>query len=286
MDSHGRHEHVIEFVAVGHLAVDQPDGAPMLGGAAAYSALAAYRLGLSTAVITAVGPDFDLFDPLEGMEVHFHRCGSSTVFENIYIGNNRRQRLLSRAQNLNEEDLTVLGSRLADDAVVIYCPIANEVQMPLSRLAPGGLCAVAPQGFFRRWSSEGTVYAAPWQNAREKLQNTDLLTFSRDDPPHLESFLRGDAASVPIVAVTESKKGVQVHAGHDTVHAPAIISTSVDPTGAGDVFAAAFLIALREGRPINDAARFACGAASFAVEKRGILGMPPSREAVQARTTR
>jgi hypothetical protein len=286
MDSHGRREHVIEFVAVGHLAVDQLDGVPTLGGAAAYGALAAFRLGLSTAVITAVGTDFDLFDPLEGIEVHFHRCSSSTVFENIYRGDHRRQRLLSRAQNLKEEDLTVLGSRLAGDAVVFYCPIANEVQMPLNRLGPGGLCGVAPQGFFRRSRPEGTVYAAPWRNARGKLQNTDLLALSRDDPPELAAFLRGAAASVPIVAVTEGNKGVRVYAGHETFHVPAIIRTSVDPTGAGDVFAAAFLTALREARPAHDAARFACAAASFAVEKRGILGMPPSREAVQGRTLR
>jgi hypothetical protein len=285
MDTRGYREQAIEFVAVGHLAVDRPNAPPMLGGAAAYSALAALRLGLSTAIITAVGPDFDLFDPLEGIEIDFRRCAASTVFENIYTEGHRRQRLLSRACNLNEQDLSVLGSRLAEDAAVLYCPIADEVQMPLKRLAPKGLCGVAPQGYLRRWDSEGIVHAAPWESAREKLQNTDVLTLSQDDPPHLGSFLREAMACVPIVAVTEGKEGVRVYANHDTRHVPAPGGDAIDPTGAGDVFAAAFLIALREKRPIRDAARFACGAASFAVEKRGILGMPPSREAVEFRTT-
>jgi sugar/nucleoside kinase (ribokinase family) len=285
MNSQGRREHAIEFVAVGHLAIDRHDETPTLGGAAAYSALAASRLGLSTAVITAVGPDFDLFDRLDGIETHFHRCDSSTVFENIYRENDRRQRLLSRACNLNEEDLSVLGPRLADNAIVLYCPIANEVQMPLRRLAPRGLCGVAPQGYLRRWDSEGTVYAVPWESARDNLQNTDFLTLSQDDPPQLESFLREVVASVPIVAVTEGKEGARIYADRGTYRVPAPASEAVDPTGAGDVFAAAFLVILREGRPIRDAARFACSAASFAVEKRGILGMPPSREAVDARNT-
>jgi sugar/nucleoside kinase (ribokinase family) len=285
MNSRGRCRHVIEFVAVGHLAVDRLEGAIRLGGAAAYSALAANRLGLSVAVISAVGRDFDLFHPLEGIEVHYHRCSSSTTFENTYTNDDRRQRLLSRAHTLREEDLKVLDSRLAEDAIVLYCPIANEVQMPLKRLVSKGICGVAPQGYFRRWDSGGTVYAAPWQNARDRLQSTDCLILSQDDPPQLEVFMQEAVGSVPIVAVTKGRKGVQVYSDQDTYHVPALIREAVDPTGAGDVFAAAFLVALREGRPVFDAARFGCSAASFSVEKPGILGIPPSREAVGARIT-
>ena len=86
METLGRAERKIEFVAVGHLAVDYRNGHRFLGGAAAYGCLAASRLGLSTAMVTAVGEDFELFDPLMEREIHFHRSGTSTSFENIYRG--------------------------------------------------------------------------------------------------------------------------------------------------------------------------------------------------------
>ena len=47
----------------------------------------------------------------------------------------------------------------------------------------------------------------------------------------------------------------------------------VDPTGAGDVFAASFVIGLHQrGDPVW-AADFACAAAAFAVESPGLSGI-------------
>jgi sugar/nucleoside kinase (ribokinase family) len=56
----------------------------------------------------------------------------------------------------------------------------------------------------------------------------------------------------------------------------------VDPTGAGDVFAAAFLVALRERRPVPLASRFATAAASLSVEGPGLTAIA-SRAAVERR---
>jgi sugar/nucleoside kinase (ribokinase family) len=55
----------------------------------------------------------------------------------------------------------------------------------------------------------------------------------------------------------------------------------VDPTGAGDAFAAAYLIALDEGADPWQAARFAAAAASFVVEAVG--SVTPERAAVERR---
>ena len=55
----------------------------------------------------------------------------------------------------------------------------------------------------------------------------------------------------------------------------------VEPTGAGDVFAASFLVQYAESRNIYLATSFAHAAASFVVEKVGVL--LPSLEAVKER---
>jgi ribokinase len=57
---------------------------------------------------------------------------------------------------------------------------------------------------------------------------------------------------------------------------------SVDSTGAGDAFAAALSVMLAEGRPIDEAARFASAAAAITTTKLGAQAALPRRDAVVA----
>ena len=59
----------------------------------------------------------------------------------------------------------------------------------------------------------------------------------------------------------------------------------IDPTGAGDVFATAFLIRYFETKDISQSANFANAAASFCIEKKGIEGMA-SREEILDRAAK
>lgn len=283
MEQRGRLGSPIEFVAVGHVAVDIRHGRSLLGGAAAFSALTASRLGLPAAVVTALGVDFELFGELTDVEVHFHRCDRSTTFENHYEDEKRRQRLLARAEPIRLKDLSRLGSRLAEDAAVLFCPISREVHLPLRRLTPRGLCGVAPQGFFRRWDRHGWVRPVNWHGAVERLAAVDLVSLSVDDPPDPEDFRIRVAPRVSVLAMTEGERGARIFTAGRGYHVPSFQRRGVDPTGAGDVFAASLLIALREGRHPLEGAQFASCAASFAVERDGVEGVPPSREAVEDR---
>jgi sugar/nucleoside kinase (ribokinase family) len=273
----------IEFLAVGHLAVDQRDGQFLLGGAAAYGALTASRLGLASAVVTAVGEDFDFFRPLESVEVWFHQQGVSTSFENLYSNGIRQQRLLGRARPLTEESLLPLQSRLAEDAIVFYCPLARELETPLRPLTPRGICGLAPQGFFREWDEEGRVTAAPWPEARARLGAVEVVSLSETDPADLDEFVSQVQGKVGVLALTAGAQPVELYAGGHHYRVPVLARPEVDPTGAGDVFAAALLVGLAEGRSPLEATRLACAAASFAVERPGVEGVPANRQAVEAR---
>jgi sugar/nucleoside kinase (ribokinase family) len=55
---------------------------------------------------------------------------------------------------------------------------------------------------------------------------------------------------------------------------PAYPAREVDPTGAGDVYAAAFLVRYRESGDAPASALFASCVASFSVEAPGLEGIP------------
>src|SRR5258707_147550 len=74
---------------------------------------------------------------------------------------------------------------------------------------------------------------------------------------------------VPLVALTRGWRGLTLHTRSGAQDVPALPRPEVDPTGAGDVFAAAYLVRYHEvGDPLAAAAFAAC-AASCAVEGVG-----------------
>jgi sugar/nucleoside kinase (ribokinase family) len=85
-----------------------------------------------------------------------------------------------------------------------------------------------------------------------------------------------------VVAVTRGAGGAELLECGAVTRVPTFAVREMDPTGAGDVFAAALFVALAEGEEPLEAVRFANAAASFFVERPGLAGLP-SREQVQAR---
>jgi sugar/nucleoside kinase (ribokinase family) len=113
------------------------------------------------------------------------------------------------------------------------------------------------------------VTAAEWRDPAAALAGVHVLFLSEHDLPPSSAGPDALLQYVPIVAVTRGWRGVTIltrDARHDV---PALPREEVDPTGAGDVFAAAFLVRYHEtGDPI-EAAAFASCAASCAVEGIG-----------------
>lgn len=270
----------IELVAIGHLTHDRVSGEIRLGGSAAYAAVTAARLGIRAGIVTSVSKDFPYWNDLEGIEIHYREAERTTEFENFYRSGGRSQRVLAEASPLDETPIASIRPRLAEDAAVLYCPVVHEVRTPLVALAPRGLCGVAPQGFYRRWASAGFVSREEWTDARSALARVNFVSMSEEDavaPEELAEDFTGKA-----FAVTKGVFGSRVYSGPDVYDFPALPAKEVDPTGAGDVFAAAFLVALRERRPVPFAARFATSAASFSVEGPGLTAIA-SRSAVERR---
>lgn len=75
--------------------------------------------------------------------------------------------------------------------------------------------------------------------------------------------------SAPQVVMTRSEKGAWGHVGGTLFRVPAVPVQALDATGAGDMFAGAFLYAITHGYTAEDAARLACRLSSKVVSQLG-----------------
>lgn len=95
----------------------------------------------------------------------------------------------------------------------------------------------------------------------------EIMSLYETDDFH--AALKAAAAEVDIVACTESEKGAHVLAGGGHWHVPAVPTQIVDATGAGDLFAGAFLWGITSGYSYETAGRMGCIAASEVISHIG-----------------
>ncbi len=111
--------------------------------------------------------------------------------------------------------------------------------------------------------------------ARMVRDDVDLLFANRAEIMSLyqtDDFgaaMRAAAREVAIVACTESEKGAHVWADGRYWHIPAVPTRVVDATGAGDLFAGAFLWGLTNGYELPDCGRMGCIAAAEIISHLG-----------------
>jgi sugar/nucleoside kinase (ribokinase family) len=255
------------LLAVGHLTRDAREGGDVLGGAATYAALCAQRLGWRASILTACGPDVDPERELHGIDVLVQASPQTTRFRNEYEdGGRRRQRLLARAHDIDTEGLP---DRWREAEVLLLAPVAGEVPPRAAAAFRAGLAGAAVQGFLRGFDAAGLVRPRPFPDPAATLAGIDVVFLSAEDVGGDIAQARALLAHVPLVAVTLGAEGVELISPEGVRRVAGLPRPEVDPTGAGDVFAAAFLVRYHETRDPIAAAEFACGAASCAVEGIG-----------------
>jgi sugar/nucleoside kinase (ribokinase family) len=256
-----------------------PEGGHAVGGTVTYAAAAALNLGLSAAVLTSAPADLDLSAALEGIDVHVVASPVSTTFENIYEGHRRYQVVHGVASPLRAVDLPDAWRR---SSIVLLGPVVGELGSDWLEMFPGALLGATPQGWMRQWDEQGRVTPRPWEEAEEVLSHVDVLVFSEEDVSGDEALIHQYAEAARVAAVTRGQRGATVFQGGLAHDFPAFRVHVIDPTGAGDVFAAAFLLRLNETGDPHEAALFANCVASFAVEGKGTATLP-TRDQVEER---
>jgi len=261
-----------DYLMLGHFTRDVlPDGTTTPGGTSLYAALTAHRLGRNVGVVSAPAglptgwPD--------AIQIVFHPSPNPPTFENRYTSAGREQILHTASQPITRE---VIPAAWRAAPLIHLGPVLGETPEELVDAFPGALLGVTPQGWMRTWNDPlpSPVIYRPWQPTPRVLERIDALVLSIEDVRGDEALVASYARHCSLVSLTRGAQGSTLFLRGVPHHVPAFSAAERDPTGAGDVFAAALLIRLRETGDPLDAARFASYVAALSVEGAGISRIP------------
>ncbi|HYP41770.1 MAG TPA: PfkB family carbohydrate kinase [Chloroflexia bacterium] len=276
-----------DYLVVGHVTKDLLPGGQGVtaGGTASYSALTAQRLGLRAAIVTACAREDDyLLDEARqaGIWVCSIEAPHTTTFRNIYDGRGHRTQIIgAQASPIAYGDIP---EAWRGAAIVHLGPVAQELDENMPRLFRECLLGITPQGWLRSWDGEGRVTHSAWPitAALRDLPKNAFLVLSIEDLDYAPRLVDAYVKLAPQVAITEGAGEATIYSNGRVVKVPAYRSASIDPTGAGDVFATALFVRYKETGDPAVATRFAHAAAAIAIEGPGTSAIP-DRAGVEGR---
>lgn len=260
------HDLHFDYTTIGHVTIDVlEDGSRRAGGTAFYSALQAARLGRRALILTRgrAREIEELIEPYrDELTLSVLPAEHTTTLLTAGSGSDRSQRVLAWAGPI-AEDLVL------DTAILHLAPVARE--SPRSWAGRAEFVGLTPQGLARRWSEHGgqITQAPPTGAAAAVAGGCNALVVSEHERASCAGLIATASATGAVVVVTAgAQPNTILGPGGQALelHVPAL-EDPVDDLGAGDVFAAAFFIALSDSQSPLEAASFANAAA--AVRMRG-----------------
>ncbi|KAF0996570.1 ribokinase [Geobacillus sp. TFV-3] len=249
------------------------------GGKGANQAVAAARLGANVQMIGAVGDDAfgqELIRSLqnEGISVDCVKpvTHQHTGIASITISEQDNRIIVVPGANhaLTIEDINECESAIAKSDV---CLLQLEIPIPVVERA----VAIA-----KRHGVRIIVNPAPAQPLPSSvLEQASFLTPNEHERVILFAGM-DEEAFVDRLIVTEGAKGVRIWQEGQERLIPSFQVPVVDTTGAGDTFNGALAVALAEGKPLDEACRFANAAAALSVTKLGAQAGMPRRQEVES----
>ncbi len=257
------------------------------GGPAANAACAASRLGLQVASLSSVGDD----GAGQIIIADFKRFGVDTS-------------LMEVRPNAETTFTVILIDPSGEKAIVVVPTFHAEVRLDLAAtvLPHTRMLYMMPQDHaqFHAVAYLAHQYGAQVMIDVERtvegdsnslqriLTDTDIASFNRDGfraatgaEPTPMAARRLLAYGPHTVVVTSGAKGSLAVTTHDVAEWPGYLVETVDSTGAGDTFNAAFLRGTLRGASLIERLRFANAAAAIAVTGMGPRGRLPTEAEVE-----
>lgn len=257
----------VDYLVIGHICRDLTPEGEAIGGTAAYSAATASTLGCRTAVVTSFAAEDAWQASLTDVTIHRLPSTTTTTFENVYTKSGRVQTIHGVAGKIGVQDIPAGMHRTK---IAHIGPVANEVDPQVIALFSNSLVGLTPQGWMRTWAENGRVQPRLWDDAADFLPLAAATFISDEDllePQMLTTFRRYSR----VLVMTQGAAGCVVYFGDEARSIPAPKVNAVDLTGAGDIFATAYLIRLHQtGGDPWEAARFANEVAARSVTASGL----------------
>jgi sugar/nucleoside kinase (ribokinase family) len=192
----------------------------------------------------------------------------STTFENRYTDSGRVQTLHGVAARLGREAVPREWRR---PRIAHLGPVMDEVDPELAALFAAAFVGVTPQGWMRAPGEGGIVTRCRWEPPGVVAARADAVVFSVEDARFEESEVLRLVREFRIAVVTDGPRGARIfERGKELAHVPAPSWEDVDPTGAGDIFAAVLFLRLAAGAGVLEAAREASRIAADSVRREGL----------------
>ena len=276
----------VDFVAIGHVTLDQTPRGTRPGGAAYYTAMTAHRLGLRVGLLTSFGPDFPreaIPAEIEVVSVPAERTTTFRIGQGRLgtAGRTRELAVLARAADL---EAVALPEAWQDATLGALAPVTGEVDPGFAAAFPETSLVALPQGWMRQRGKGGILAPQPWEDADVVLPHVQALVVSHEDVEPFEKDAFEWFQQVPVGAVTHGPEGAVLFVNGERYGVEPDVAVEKDETGAGDVFAAALLIAYNRDGNAWDAAAIAACCAAASVEAEGAAGVP-DRTGLEARLT-
>ena len=264
----------VDYLIVGHVAVDITPTGVQLGGTVSYSALTARALGLRVGIVTSSAADAPL-QALDGIQIVNIPAEQSTTFENIKTESGRRQILHHQAAPILLDHIPQVWRTAS---IIHLAPIAGELDPSLAEQLSGKFFGITPQGWMRTWDENGQVAACVWENSEQALGQAGAVVMSVEDVNRDLEQVEAMAHQTRILCLTEGEAGAVLYWNGDRRRFRPTKVQEVDATGAGDIFAAAFFMRYYNTRDPWEATRFATNLAARSVTRVGLNGIPTAQE--------
>ena len=128
----------------------------------------------------------------------------------------------------------------------------------------------------RQWNSDKKVY--PKNIDWHHFKNADVVIMSDEDLLGFESEIPYIASLVEILILTKGEEGAILYYKNKEWHFPAFPSQIKELTGAGDVFAVAFVLKYAESKDLFESVAYGNVASSLSIEGVGVEQLPRTED--------
>jgi sugar/nucleoside kinase (ribokinase family) len=248
----------VRVAVVGNLSLDLVDGGqPRPGGPPFYAASALAALGVPALVRAKCAPaDRTRFRPLEALALPLEWADGETTatYAFSYDGDVRTMEVRALGTPWGPAELAGLEADWVHVGALYRGEFAHEALEAIA--AAGARLSLDGQGLVRP-SRPGPLELEP-EPELSFLRYVSVLKLSEEEAVTLVGRLEERPLSelgVPEVVVTLGSRGCLVVARRRMIHVPTVPLTGIDPTGAGDAFAAVYMVERQRGHAPERAAR-------------------------------